>query len=70
MEFMEFKEFSQLTFFEIINAHHEAERKRYADLIRKNRKPRPNRKRTRFGLADWMLVSAGTVLVGLYIYIN
>ena len=69
MEFMEFKEFSQLTFFEIINAHHEAERKRYADLIRKNRNPRPNRKRTRFGLADWMLVSAG-VLVGLYIYIN
>lgn len=66
---MELKEFSQLTFFEIINAHHEAERKRYADLIRKNRNPRPNRKRTRFGLADWMLVSAG-VLVGLYIYIN
>ena len=66
---MEFKEFSQLTLSEMLNAHHEAERKRYADLIRKNRNPRPNRKRTRFGLADWMLVSAG-VLVGLYIYIN
>ncbi|MDD3083064.1 MAG: hypothetical protein PHW17_12680 [Desulfobacterales bacterium] len=69
MGFMEFKEFSQLTLSEMLNAHHEAERKRYADLIRKNRNPRPNRKRTRFGLADWMLVSAG-VLVGLYIYIN
>ena len=67
---MQLQEFSQLTLSEMLNAHHEAERKRYADLIRKNRKPRPNRKRTRFGLCDWMLVSAGAVLVGLYIYIN
>ena len=70
MGFMEFKEFSQLTLSEMLNAHHEAERKRYADLIRKNRNPRPNRKRTRFGLCDWMLISMGVVLVGLYIYIN
>ena len=67
---MQLQEFSQLTLSEMLNAHHEAERKRYADLIRKNRNPRPNRKRTRFGLCDWMLISMGVVLVGLYIYIN
>jgi len=70
MEFVEFKEFSQLTISQILQSHNEAERKRYADLIRKNRNPRPNRKRTRFGLCDWMLISMGVVLVGLYIYIN
>lgn len=69
MEFMEFKEFSQLTISQILQSHNEAERKRYADLIRKNRKPRPNRKRTRIGLCDWMLISMGVVLVGILFYI-
>ena len=67
---MEFKELSALTITQVLETHNAAERKRYAALIRKNRKPRPNQKRTRFGLVDWMLISAGTVLVGLYIYIN
>ena len=66
---MKLQEFSQLAISQILQSHHEAERKRFADLIRKNRKPRPNRKRTRFGLCDWMLISMGVVLVGILFYI-
>lgn len=67
---MKFQEFSALTITQVLEAHNAAERKRYAALIRKNRKPRPNQKRARLGLVGWMLISAGTVLVGLCVYIN
>lgn len=66
---MEFQEFSQLTLSQIIEAHTRAERKRHDALLRRNARPRPNRKSHKFGFWDAFIVLIGVSLVGLCLYL-
>ena len=66
---MEFQEFSQLTLSQILEAHTKAERKRHDALLRRNVRPRPNRKKTRFGFWDVFIVLICVSLVGLSLYL-